>query len=139
MSEPFRIGYTADFLKPDGAVGWGDIGLGRYEGIDVSFLPRHEPVLTADLAAHYDALAVLAPKVPAELIDNAPRLAIIVEYKPEILRARGEDLPALLTRLAARGFEQVWALSDSSAPRRVDPRDPSLTAWPKCNLLARRP
>jgi phosphoglycerate dehydrogenase-like enzyme len=83
MSEPFRVGYTADFLKPDGAVGWGDIGLARYEGIegiDVSFLPRHEPVLSAELAADYDALAVLAPKVPAELIDNAPRLAIIARF-----------------------------------------------------------
>jgi FkbM family methyltransferase len=74
-----------------------------------------------------------------ELAARSPGLALILEYKPEILRARGEDLPALLARLAARGFAEVWALSNSSAPRRVDPRDPSLRSWPKCNLLARKP
>ena len=66
MSELFRIGYTADFPTPAGTAGWGDIGLARYEGIpdiEVSFLPRHEPVLSAELAADYDALGVLAPKV----------------------------------------------------------------------------
>src|SRR5680860_1468963 len=83
MTEPFRIGYTADFLTPAGTVGWGDIGLDRLEGmpgIDLSFLPRHEPVLSADLAADYDALAVLAPKVTADLIDNAPRLAVVARF-----------------------------------------------------------
>jgi FkbM family methyltransferase len=74
----------------------------------------------------------------AELSARSPRLAVILEYKPEILRARGEDLPALVSRLAAHGFEDVWALSNSSPPRRVDSRDAALRAWPKCNLLARR-
>jgi FkbM family methyltransferase len=75
----------------------------------------------------------------AELAARSPGLALILEYKPEILRARGEDLPALVSRLATHGFAEVWALSNSSAPRRVDPRDPSLRSWPKCNLLARKP
>ncbi|HVR71259.1 MAG TPA: FkbM family methyltransferase [Vicinamibacteria bacterium] len=74
----------------------------------------------------------------AELAARSPGLALILEYKPEILRARGEDLPSLVARLAAHGFEDVWALSNSSPPRRVDARDASLRTWPKCNLLARR-
>lgn len=83
MSESYRIGYTADFLTPSGSVGWGDIGLARLEGIpdvDVSFLPRQEPVLSAELAADFDALGVLAPKVSAELVDNAPRLAVVARF-----------------------------------------------------------
>ena len=74
----------------------------------------------------------------AELAARSPALSVILEYKPEILRARGDDLPGLLARLAAQGFPSVWALSDSAAPRRADPRDPALRAWSKCNLLAQR-
>ena len=73
-----------------------------------------------------------------ELAARSPGLAVVLEYKPEILRARGEDLPALLARLAALGYGEVWALSDSAAPRRLDARDGSLRGAPKCNLLARR-
>ena len=83
MTEPFRIGYTNDFLTPSGAIGWGDIGLARLEGIpdlEMTFLPRHEPVLSAALAADFDALGVLAPKVTAELVDNAPRLAVVARF-----------------------------------------------------------
>ncbi len=83
MSETFRVGYTADFLTPAGKVGWGDIGLSRLEGVpdlDFSFLPRHEPILSADLAADFDALGVLAPKVTADLIDHAPRLAVVARF-----------------------------------------------------------
>jgi FkbM family methyltransferase len=74
----------------------------------------------------------------AELAARSPSLSLVLEYKPEILRARGEDLRALLARLAALGLRAVWALSDSGAPRALDPADPALTSWPKCNLLARR-
>jgi FkbM family methyltransferase len=74
----------------------------------------------------------------AELAARSPSLSLVLEYKPEILRARGEDLRALLGRLAALGLRAVWALSDSAPARRVDPADSALASWPKCNLLARR-
>jgi phosphoglycerate dehydrogenase-like enzyme len=77
------VGYTADFLKPDGTVGWGDIGLARLEGIpglEVSFLPPHDPVLTPEVAGDFDALGVLAARVTAGLIDQAPRLALIARF-----------------------------------------------------------
>jgi FkbM family methyltransferase len=73
-----------------------------------------------------------------ELAARSPGLSVILEYKPEILRARGDDLAGLLALLAAQGFGTVWALSDSGPPRRALPRDPTLRSWPKCNLLARR-
>lgn len=83
MSSVFRVGYTADFLNSDGQTGWGDIGLQRFAGvaeIDVSFLPPHERVLTADVVGDLDALAVLAPRITAELVDNAPRLALVARF-----------------------------------------------------------
>jgi phosphoglycerate dehydrogenase-like enzyme len=83
MTEPFRIGYTADFLTPEGTIGWGDIGLDRLEGlpnIDFSFLPQQESVLSVEQAADFDALVVLAPKVTAELLDNAPRLSVVARF-----------------------------------------------------------
>lgn len=83
MAEPFRIGYTNDFLNPEGEIGWGDIGLARLEGVDgieFSFLPRHEPVLSAELAGDYDALGVLSPRVTSDLVDNAPRLGVVSRF-----------------------------------------------------------
>jgi phosphoglycerate dehydrogenase-like enzyme len=83
MSDTFRVGYTADFLTPDGRVGWGDIGLSRLEGIpglEWEFIPRHETELSPELAGDYDALAVLTPKVTASFVDNAPRLAIVARF-----------------------------------------------------------
>jgi phosphoglycerate dehydrogenase-like enzyme len=83
MSEPFRVGYTWDFLKSDGSIGWGDIGMAQYEGIpnlEVEFLPEHPMVLPAELVQDYDALAVLAPRITADLLDNVPRLALVARF-----------------------------------------------------------
>lgn len=83
MGEPFRIGYTKDFLNAKGEVGWGDIALGLYDGvpeIEVSYLKEDERVLTPENAAGYDALGVLAPRITADLVDNAPRLAIVARF-----------------------------------------------------------
>jgi phosphoglycerate dehydrogenase-like enzyme len=83
MTEPFRIGYTKDFLNAKGEVGWGDIALGLYEGvpeIELSYLEKDERVLTAENAGDYDALGVLAPHTTAEFVDHAPRLAIVARF-----------------------------------------------------------
>lgn len=83
MAEPFRIGYTRDFLNDKGEVGWGDIGLDLFDGvpeIDVSYLAVDERAITPANAAGYDALAVLAPRITAELVDNLPRLAIVARF-----------------------------------------------------------
>ena len=83
MSVPFRVGYTNDFLKSDGSIGWGDIGMARYEGVPnlaVEFMPEHPMVLPAEFAQGYDALGVLAPKITAELLDNSPDLTLVARF-----------------------------------------------------------
>lgn len=83
MSEPFRVGYTWDFLKSDGSIGWGDIGMAHYEGIpnlEVEFMPEHGMVLPVEHARGYDALAVLAPRITPELLDNSPRLSLVARF-----------------------------------------------------------
>jgi len=83
MNRPFRVGYTHDFLKPDSSIGWGDIGMSQYEGIpdlEVEFMPEHPMVLPASAVQDFDALGVLAPRITAELLDNAPRLALIARF-----------------------------------------------------------
>src|SRR5215207_4605078 len=83
MAEPFRVGYTKDFLNAKGEVGWGDIALGLYDGVpnlDVSYLKDDERVITPANAAGYDALGVLAPRITAELVDNTPQLALVARF-----------------------------------------------------------
>ncbi len=83
MSTPFRVAYTHDFLKPDGSIGWGDIGMAKYEGlpnVQVDFLPEHPPVLPATLVQGYDAIAVLGPRITADLLDAAPDLALVARF-----------------------------------------------------------
>ncbi|MDQ2683875.1 MAG: dehydrogenase, partial [Chloroflexota bacterium] len=81
--DAFRVGYTRDFLNAKGDVGWGDIALGRFEGVpgvEVSFLPVDERIVTPENAANFDALGVLAPRITAELVDNSPRLALVARF-----------------------------------------------------------
>lgn len=83
MSTPFRVAYTHDFLKSDGSIGWGDIGMAKYEGIPnltVEFLPEHPAILPADVVQGYDAVAVLGPRITADLLDNAPDLVLIARF-----------------------------------------------------------
>ena len=80
---PFRIGLTRDFLKPDGTIGFGDIGLNllaEAPNVTWEFLPEHRPVLGADQIAGFDGLLVLAPKVTAETLSNADQLTIIARF-----------------------------------------------------------
>ena len=83
MADAFRIGYTHDFLNADGKIGWGDIALDLAEGlpdVQLEFLTKPESVISAESAANYDALAVLAPRITADLVDNAPRLAVVARF-----------------------------------------------------------
>ncbi len=46
----FRVGVTRDFLKPDGNIGFGDIGLKHLEsvsGVKWEFMPENTPELSA--------------------------------------------------------------------------------------------
>src|SRR5438552_3536289 len=83
MSETFRVGLTRDFLKPDGTLGFGDIGLellDRTPGVTREFLAEDTRELRADQVRDYDALLVLAPRVTAATLAGVGRLAVIARF-----------------------------------------------------------
>ena len=79
----FRVGVTRDFLRQDGTLGFGDIGLSRLDaarGVSWEFLPEDVVELTPAHAAAYDALLVLAPRVTAATLAGQPRLALVARF-----------------------------------------------------------
>lgn len=79
----FRIGFTRDFLKPDGAIGMGDIGLDLLKGragVEWEFLPENTRILRPDQLRDYDALAMLGPRLTAESLDGVDRLSVVARY-----------------------------------------------------------
>lgn len=83
MQDGFRVGVTRDFLKPDGAMAFGDIGLdllGKAPGVAWEFLAEDVKELRADQASGYDALLVLAPRVTAATLAGVERLAIVARF-----------------------------------------------------------
>ncbi len=78
-----RVGLTRDFLKADGSLGFGDIGLDvlRQDPRIVSeFLPDYGSELPNSVAHDFDALLVLAPKVTAATVEGADRLAVVARF-----------------------------------------------------------
>jgi len=83
VQEVFRVGLTRDFLREDGTIGWGDIGLGTLDdakGVEWEFLPEGGQVLTAEQVRPYDALIVLSPRVAAATVEGADRLSLIARF-----------------------------------------------------------
>lgn len=83
MARPFRVGLTRDILKPDGSLGFGDIGLGLLDaapGVEWEFLAENTPELRADQAASYDALLVMAPRVSAATLSGPESPAIVARF-----------------------------------------------------------
>lgn len=79
----FRVGLTRDFLKPDGSLGFGDIGLDLLDeqpGLVREFLADQHAELPRDVADQYDALLVLAPKVTAATVEGCRRLALVARF-----------------------------------------------------------
>ncbi len=79
----FRLGLTRDFLKPDGSLGFGDIGLSllaEQPGIEWEFLAQNHAELPAEVADQYDALLVLAPKVTAATLAGCRRLGLVARF-----------------------------------------------------------
>jgi D-3-phosphoglycerate dehydrogenase len=79
----FRVGITRDFLRPDGKLGFGDIGLSmldRAPGVEWEFLPENVRELRPDQIRDYDALMVLAPEVTARTVEGTRRLAIVARF-----------------------------------------------------------
>ncbi len=83
MQRGFRVGLTRDFLRPDGTVGWGDIGLDRLDGapgVEWEFLAEGGEELGARQVESYDALIVLGPRVSAMTVEGAGRLALVARF-----------------------------------------------------------
>jgi D-3-phosphoglycerate dehydrogenase len=87
VPDPFRVGLTHDFLKPDGTLAFGDIGLDQLEraaGVSWEFLPPPDGAtpdeLTAGQIQGYDALLVLAPRISAATLDGADRLLVVARF-----------------------------------------------------------
>ena len=83
MSDTFRVGLTRDFLKPDGALSMGDIGLDLLDeaaGVERVFLPENVDELRPSDLANLDAVLVLGPRVTAASLAGADRLAIIARF-----------------------------------------------------------
>jgi D-3-phosphoglycerate dehydrogenase len=78
----FRVGITRDFLKPDGSLAFGEIGLDllTQAGIAWEFLSEHAAELQPEHIAPYDALLVLAPHVTAATLARATRLKLIARF-----------------------------------------------------------
>ena len=78
-----RVGLTRDFLKPDGALGFGDIGLAQLDewpGLSWEFLAEQHRELLREVADQYDAMLVLAPKVTAATVTGSQRLALVARF-----------------------------------------------------------
>ena len=83
MREPFRVGVTRDFFRPNGELGFGGAGVRLLEqtpGIDVSFLAEHGRELRPDDIAGFDALGLLGPRVSASTLAGNDRLALIARF-----------------------------------------------------------
>jgi D-3-phosphoglycerate dehydrogenase len=80
---PFRLGLTRDFLKPDGSLGFGDIGLSLLKeqpAIEWEFLAQNHAELPREVADQYDALLVLAPKVTTGTLAGCRRLGLVARF-----------------------------------------------------------
>ena len=82
MNQTFRVGVTRDFLKSDGTLGFGDIGLHLLDegGVEWEFLAEDTPTLRPDQVQDYNALLVLAPTVADTTLEGAERLSIIARF-----------------------------------------------------------
>lgn len=83
MIQPFLVGITSDFLKPDGTLGFGDIGLDLLADnprIRAEFLPDYGGELPASVANDYDAVLVLAPRVTKMTLDGSQRLTLVARF-----------------------------------------------------------
>ena len=79
----FRVGVTRDFLKPDGSLGFGDIGLALLDAeprVEWEFMAEDVTELRAEQVRDYDAIIVLSPQVSHDTLARAERLAVVARF-----------------------------------------------------------
>jgi phosphoglycerate dehydrogenase-like enzyme len=78
--EPFRVGFSADFLRDDGALAFPDLGLSLLdgvEGLEYEFLREYRAEYSPGQLSAYDVMISLKPRVTAESLQGAARLCAI--------------------------------------------------------------
>src|SRR5579859_4128591 len=83
-ASPFRVGFTRDFLTPNGELSFGDIGLNalrQARGIEFEFFPEHLPEISPEQIARYDAVVSLSPKITrATMSGDGLHLAVLARF-----------------------------------------------------------
>ena len=79
-SDQFRVGITRDTLRADGTSIFDTCALQIFDAAELhwEFIPDNVTELTAAHGAHYDALCVLNPKVPAAVVAGSEQRVKIV-------------------------------------------------------------
>jgi phosphoglycerate dehydrogenase-like enzyme len=83
VSECFQVGVTRDFLKTDGTLAFGDIGLDLFDtaaNITWDFLVENTGELHPEQVRGRDALLVLGPRVTAQSLQGADRLIVLARF-----------------------------------------------------------
>jgi phosphoglycerate dehydrogenase-like enzyme len=79
----FRVGLTRDFLTPQGALTYRDIGLDILDdadGLTYEFMKEYRSPVTADMLGGYDAVISLAPAYNAESFRGVGNLKAICRF-----------------------------------------------------------
>ena len=121
----FRVGLTRDFLKPDGSLGFGDIGLALLDaepGVEWEFIAENTRELRADQVRDYDAIIVLSPVVSHDTLAGAERLAVVARFG---VGYDTVDVPACtetgtLLTITESGFDRIPAHRRMEALRMND-------------------
>ena len=83
MQPPFRVGVTRDFLKPDGTLGFGDIGLGLLDeapGVEWEFLAENTPELRRRAGARLRRAAGAGAAGHGRDAGGRDRLAVVARF-----------------------------------------------------------
>lgn len=83
MGKTFRVALTRDFLRSDGTISFGDIGLDRLDktpGIEWEFLSEDHSPIYGDQLYDYDALILLGSQINADSLADSERLSLIARF-----------------------------------------------------------
>jgi D-3-phosphoglycerate dehydrogenase len=83
-ASPFRVGFTRDFLTPNGELSFGDIGLNalrKARGVEFEFFPEHLPEIRPEQISRYDAVVSLSPKITlATMSGDGSQLSVLARF-----------------------------------------------------------
>ncbi|MGY8826690.1 MAG: 2-hydroxyacid dehydrogenase [Candidatus Latescibacterota bacterium] len=83
MDKTFRVALTRDFLRSDGTISFGDIGLDRLDktpGIEWEFLSEDHSPIYGDQLYDYDALILLGSQIDADSLANNECLSLVARF-----------------------------------------------------------